>query len=157
MYEPEPCYMDHADQSEEEIPPEPMQEYYSSKYGYLTKFSFLSSEPAPNSANSTNAFAFLDELKLQFGQHQPQTYNTFLDIMKDFKALRYHSWDEEWLLTVRCSIDTAEVISKVKVLFAGYPHLIERFNAFLPPGYKIEVENIIPQKQEAVDEEPKYL
>jgi paired amphipathic helix protein Sin3a len=32
------------------------------------------------------------------------------------------------------------VIAKVKELFKGHNNLIEEFNAFLPPGYKIEVE-----------------
>uniref|UniRef100_A0A674B6G1 Paired amphipathic helix protein Sin3a n=1 Tax=Salmo trutta TaxID=8032 RepID=A0A674B6G1_SALTR len=63
-------------------------------------------------------------LKLQFG-NQPQVYNDFLDIMKEFKSQ---------------SIDTPGVISRVSQLFKGHPDLIMGFNTFLPPGYKIEVQ-----------------
>ncbi len=36
------------------------------------------------------------------------------------------------------SIDTPGVIDRVSTLFAGNPGLIQGFNTFLPPGYKIE-------------------
>lgn len=38
----------------------------------------------------------------------------------------------------RNSIDTPGVISRVSELFAGHPNLIQGFNTFLPPGYRIE-------------------
>lgn len=43
--------------------------------------------------------------------------------MKDFKS---------------ATIDTPGVIERVSTLFAGNPNLIQGFNTFLPPGYKIE-------------------
>ncbi|EDO41458.1 predicted protein, partial [Nematostella vectensis] len=70
-----------------------------------------------------DALSYLDQVKLQFG-NQPQVYNHFLDIMKEFKSQ---------------SIDTPGVISRVSSLFKGHPELIVGFNTFLPPGYKIEV------------------
>ena len=39
------------------------------------------------------------------------------------------------------SIDTPGVISRVSTLFKGHSDLIEGFNTFLPPGYKIEVQD----------------
>jgi paired amphipathic helix protein Sin3a len=36
------------------------------------------------------------------------------------------------------SIDTPGVIERVSHLFAGHPNLIQGFNTFLPPGYRIE-------------------
>lgn len=36
------------------------------------------------------------------------------------------------------SIDTPGVIGRVSELFAGHPNLIQGFNTFLPPGYRIE-------------------
>lgn len=36
------------------------------------------------------------------------------------------------------SIDTPGVIDRVSGLFTGYPELIQGFNTFLPPGYRIE-------------------
>lgn len=40
---------------------------------------------------------------------------------------------------VHChSIDTPGVIDRVSSLFAGHPELIQGFNTFLPPGYRIE-------------------
>uniref|UniRef100_A0A3P8VX01 Paired amphipathic helix protein Sin3a n=1 Tax=Cynoglossus semilaevis TaxID=244447 RepID=A0A3P8VX01_CYNSE len=69
-----------------------------------------------------DALSYLDQVKLQFG-NQPQVYNDFLDIMKEFKSQ---------------SIDTPGVINRVSQLFKGHPDLIMGFNTFLPPGYKIE-------------------
>lgn len=86
-----------------------------------------------------DALSYLDQVKYQFG-NQPQVYNDFLDIMKEFKSQ---------------SIDTPGVIARVSSLFAGHADLIVGFNTFLPPGYKIEVSgndqvsvtgpNMIPQ------------
>ncbi|XP_076811562.1 paired amphipathic helix protein Sin3a-like isoform X2 [Clavelina lepadiformis] len=70
-----------------------------------------------------DALSYLDQVKYQFG-NQPQVYNDFLDIMKEFKSQ---------------SIDTPGVIARVSHLFNGHPDLIVGFNTFLPPGYKIEV------------------
>lgn len=72
-----------------------------------------------------DALTYLDQVKLQFG-NQPQVYNDFLDIMKEFKSQ---------------SIDTPGVINRVSTLFRGHPDLIVGFNTFLPPGYKIEADN----------------
>ncbi|XP_013418836.1 paired amphipathic helix protein Sin3a isoform X2 [Lingula anatina] len=71
-----------------------------------------------------DALSYLDQVKLQFG-NQPQVYNDFLDIMKEFKSQ---------------TIDTPGVINRVSNLFRGHPDLIVGFNTFLPPGYKIEVQ-----------------
>lgn len=38
-----------------------------------------------------DALSYLDQVKLQFGS-QPQVYNDFLDIMKEFKSQRYTEW-----------------------------------------------------------------
>uniref|UniRef100_A0A8B9KC97 Paired amphipathic helix protein Sin3a n=1 Tax=Astyanax mexicanus TaxID=7994 RepID=A0A8B9KC97_ASTMX len=82
-----------------------------------------------------DALSYLDQVKLQFGS-QPQVYNDFLDIMKEFKSQ---------------SIDTPGVISRVSQLFKGHPDLIMGFNTFLPPGYKIEVQtNDLPLQSPAL-------
>uniref|UniRef100_A0A674NST4 Paired amphipathic helix protein Sin3a n=1 Tax=Takifugu rubripes TaxID=31033 RepID=A0A674NST4_TAKRU len=82
------------------------------------------SSPSQPSSSVEDALSYLDQVKLQFG-NQPQVYNDFLDIMKEFKSQ---------------SIDTPGVISRVSQLFKGHPDLIMGFNTFLPPGYKIEVQ-----------------
>ena len=77
-----------------------------------------------------DALSYLDQVKFKFG-NQPQVYNDFLDIMKEFKSQ---------------SIDTPGVIARVSCLFKGHPELIVGFNTFLPPGYKIEVQrNVLAQ------------
>jgi paired amphipathic helix protein Sin3a len=68
-------------------------------------------------------------------QERPDVYNKFLDIMKDFKSQR---WGLEALLVLTSSIDTPGVIDRVSTLFRGNPNLIQGFNTFLPPGYRIE-------------------
>ncbi|CAF0772019.1 unnamed protein product [Brachionus calyciflorus] len=71
-----------------------------------------------------DALSYLDKVKLQF-EKQPEVYNQFLDIMKEFKSQ---------------AIDTPGVINRVSTLFKGHNDLIEGFNTFLPPGYKIEIQ-----------------
>ncbi|KAK3510185.1 hypothetical protein QTP70_026780 [Hemibagrus guttatus] len=71
-----------------------------------------------------DALSFLDQVKLQF-RNQPQVYNDFLDIMKEFKSQ---------------SIGTLGVINRVSELFKGHPDLIMGFNNFTPPGCKIELQ-----------------
>ncbi|KAI9491761.1 hypothetical protein BDB00DRAFT_831346 [Zychaea mexicana] len=72
--------------------------------------------------NVKDALTYLDQVKIQFSD-QPEIYNKFLDIMKDFKSQ---------------AIDTPGVIERVSSLFRGHPSLISGFNTFLPPGYRIE-------------------
>ncbi|KAI8374728.1 uncharacterized protein BYT42DRAFT_499846 [Radiomyces spectabilis] len=72
--------------------------------------------------NVKDALSYLDQVKLKFAG-QPNVYNRFLDIMKDFKSQL---------------IDTPGVIERVSALFRGHPSLMSGFNTFLPPGYKIE-------------------
>lgn len=43
------------------------------------------------------------------------------------------------ILCLLNSIDTPGVINRVSQLFHGHPDLVLGFNAFLPPGYRIEV------------------
>ncbi|KAF3480840.1 transcriptional repressor Sin3p [Arthroderma uncinatum] len=69
-----------------------------------------------------DALSYLDQVKVRFVE-QPEVYNRFLDIMKDFKSQ---------------AIDTPGVIQRVSTLFNGHPALIQGFNTFLPPGYRIE-------------------
>ncbi|KAI5118376.1 hypothetical protein M0805_005842 [Coniferiporia weirii] len=72
--------------------------------------------------NVTDALSYLDAVKTQFVE-RPDVYNNFLDIMKDFKGQ---------------VIDTPGVIERVSSLFRGHNDLIQGFNTFLPPGYRIE-------------------
>lgn len=90
----------------------------------------MKQEPVPADSNNgfrqlkvEDALAYLEQVKSQF-LNLPSVYNQFLDIMKEFKAQ---------------TIDTAEVIRRVGVLFEGHSSLILGFNTFLPPGYKIEL------------------
>ncbi|KAJ2674385.1 Transcriptional regulatory protein sin3, partial [Coemansia spiralis] len=72
--------------------------------------------------NVSDALSYLDMVKSQFND-RPEVYNQFLEIMKEFKS---HA------------IDTPGVIERVSRLFYGSPSLIQGFNTFLPPGYRIE-------------------
>ncbi|XP_013119117.2 uncharacterized protein LOC106096081 isoform X2 [Stomoxys calcitrans] len=78
---------------------------------------------APPRLKVEDALSYLDQVKYQYAD-QPQIYNNFLDIMKEFKS--------------HC-IDTPGVIQRVSTLFKGHTELIYGFNMFLPPGYKIEI------------------
>ncbi|SCZ99390.1 BZ3500_MvSof-1268-A1-R1_Chr3-1g05987 [Microbotryum saponariae] len=65
---------------------------------------------------------YLDRVKVTFND-QAEVYDRFLTIMKEFKSQ---------------GIDTPGVIERVSTLFRGHPALIQGFNTFLPPGYRIE-------------------
>lgn len=86
--------------------------------------SYLDQVSIPDQSHETASHNFMFQVKYKFG-NQPQVYNDFLDIMKEFKSQ---------------SIDTPGVIQRVSNLFKGHPELIVGFNTFLPPGYKIEVQ-----------------
>ncbi|KAG6837451.1 hypothetical protein H0H93_008994 [Arthromyces matolae] len=81
-----------------------------------------SATPLDRPLNVTDALSYLDAVKVQFSD-QPNVYNQFLDIMKEFKNEK---------------IDTPGVIKRVSQLFNGHPSLIQGFNTFLPVGYRIE-------------------
>uniref|UniRef100_A0A8C2F2I7 Paired amphipathic helix protein Sin3b n=1 Tax=Cyprinus carpio TaxID=7962 RepID=A0A8C2F2I7_CYPCA len=87
--------------------------------------SYLCVMPHSASMNTMveDALSYLDQVKIRFG-NDPGIYNKFLDIMKEFKSQ---------------SIDTPGVINRVSQLFHGHPDLVLGFNAFLPPGYRIEI------------------
>ncbi|KAI9346076.1 hypothetical protein DFJ73DRAFT_482536 [Zopfochytrium polystomum] len=82
----------------------------------------MEQQGANRALNVDDALAYLNHVKIQF-QEQPDVYNSFLDIMKEFKSQ---------------SIDTPGVIERVSSLFHGHPELINGFNTFLPPGFRIE-------------------
>ncbi|CAJ0573789.1 unnamed protein product, partial [Mesorhabditis spiculigera] len=77
--------------------------------------------PAQSKVKVEDALSYLDQVKNQFSE-ESGTYTQFLDIMKDFKNQ---------------SIDTPGVIRRVSQLFSGRPQLIMGFNTFLPPGFKV--------------------
>nr|CAG4708643.1 unnamed protein product [Naegleria fowleri] len=78
-----------------------------------------------NSTSVQDALAYLDLVKKTYA-NEPHVYSRFLEIMKEFK---------------NHVIDTPGVIQKVSELFKNHSHLILGFNSFLPPGYKIVLEN----------------
>lgn len=69
-----------------------------------------------------DAFAYLDRVKAEFAD-QPDVYNRFLQIMREFKAN---------------AIDANGVIVRVVQLFKGHKMLIQGFNAFLPRTHHID-------------------
>ncbi|XP_075663688.1 paired amphipathic helix protein Sin3-like 2 [Castanea sativa] len=81
----------------------------------------------------TDALTYIKAVKDTF-QDQREKYDIFLEVMKDFKA-------------ERTNIDG--VIARVKELFKGHNYLIFGFNAFLPKGYEITLDNdeAAPQKK----------
>ncbi|CAH2072717.1 unnamed protein product [Thlaspi arvense] len=73
---------------------------------------------------TNDALTYLKEVKEMF-QDQRDKYDTFLEVMKDFKAQR---------------TDTSGVIARVKELFKGHNNLIFGFNTFLPKGFEITLD-----------------
>lgn len=71
-----------------------------------------------------DATTYLHMIRRRFS-HQPEVCNEFLSIVKDFKSRH---------------IDEEGVMRRVSLLFQGHPTLIQGFNGFLPPGYRIDCE-----------------
>jgi len=127
-------FTDDFPQPIETHPPEPAhQQSTMTTPGSNSSATSSGSNNNANTSSSSNQFyrlkvedalSYLDQVKLQF-ESQPHVYNHFLDIMKEFKSQ---------------TIDTPGVISRVSNLFREHTDLIEGFNTFLPPGYKIEVQ-----------------
>ena len=69
-----------------------------------------------------DALSYLEAVKVA-NAGDPQLYVRFLNIMKDFKS---------------GAIDTPGVIERISLLFAKNMYLIQGFNTFVPPGYRIE-------------------
>lgn len=69
--------------------PTPMAHESSSNAGpsnmRLPPLSYIEGQPQERQLNVTDALSYLDAVKVQF-QDQPEVYNQFLDIMKDFKS-----------------------------------------------------------------------
>ncbi|KAF3528979.1 hypothetical protein DY000_02044095 [Brassica cretica] len=88
---------------------------------------------------TNDALSYLKDVKDMF-HDQRETYDRFLEVMKDFKALR---------------IDTRGVIARVKELFKGHNHLIYGFNTFLPKEFEITLieEDEAPPKKTVEFEE----
>ncbi|KAM0834829.1 hypothetical protein ACQ4PT_063342 [Festuca glaucescens] len=90
--------------------------------------------PSPASAQkltANDALTYLKAVKDKFQDNRAK-YDEFLEVMRDFKSTR---------------IDTAGVIIRVKTLFNGYPELILGFNAFLPKGFEIKLQDLDSDKK----------
>ncbi|KAI8983510.1 hypothetical protein BDB01DRAFT_791044 [Pilobolus umbonatus] len=66
-----------------------------------------------------DALAFLDGIRQEYPNDE-EVFDTFLNIMADFKSKR---------------IGTKEVLERTTKLFGGHPSLINKFIEFLPPGH----------------------
>jgi paired amphipathic helix protein Sin3a len=65
---------------------------------------------------------------------------TLLHLSLSRHYTRDNGHQSPWRIKSNCGdrIDTPGVINRVSELFAGHPNLIQGFNTFLPPGYRIE-------------------
>ncbi|KAM5462030.1 hypothetical protein MferCBS49748_006778 [Microsporum ferrugineum] len=73
----------------------------------------------------SKAYNYLDLVKAQFID-RPDIYNTFYGILADYKNQ---------------VIDIPGVVGRVSKLFAGYPNIIQGFNTFLVPIYRIKCDS----------------
>ncbi|EPS70390.1 hypothetical protein M569_04370, partial [Genlisea aurea] len=97
----------------------------------------MSTNSKEQKLTTNQALTYLKAVKEHF-QDRKDTYDEFLEVMKDFKAQR---------------IDTSGVILRVKELFKGYRDLILGFNSFLPKGHEISLppEVDLVQKKKPVE------
>ncbi|KAM3035162.1 hypothetical protein ACUV84_028961 [Puccinellia chinampoensis] len=94
----------------------------------------MMSSPSPASAEkltTNDALTYLKAVKDKFHDNRAK-YDEFLEVLRDYKSTR---------------IDTAGVIIRVEALFNGYPELIPGFNAFLPKGFAIKLQDLDRDKK----------
>ncbi|KAL3085001.1 hypothetical protein niasHS_010070 [Heterodera schachtii] len=100
---------------------------YQQQQQPVQKIAVVQSQIQPNVKSRKlqvdDALSYLEKVRQQFS-NDPQVYNDFLEVMKEFKS---HT------------IDTNGVIRRVSQLFQAYPELIDGFNTFLPHGYEVRV------------------
>lgn len=77
------------------------------------------SKVEPKHMEIKDAVGYLEQLKRE-DEKQPELYNKFLTIMRDFRLEK---------------INTPQVLEQVTVLFRGKPWLIRNFLMFLPPEH----------------------
>ncbi|KIM37317.1 hypothetical protein M413DRAFT_277353 [Hebeloma cylindrosporum] len=78
---------------------------------------------AENRPLVNRALSLLDDIRDRF-KDNTSVVNQFLDVLRDCK---------------RDVLSIVDVMNRVSHLFAGNPDLIQRFNVFLPMGYRIDV------------------
>jgi len=83
-----------------------------------------------------DALQYVRAVKTRFIRTSPQTYEQFLEVMRDFKNARS---------------DTGEVVKRVKTLLGGHPDLLDGFNCFLPEPYKFSAEQHVKEEEEKAD------
>jgi len=76
-----------------------------------------------------DALRYLDRIK----NICPESYNEFLDIMKEYKSQK---------------LNTTATIARITDLFKEHPDLIEGFTTFLPPGYTLSKDTRADDTQE---------
>ncbi|GAA5821484.1 hypothetical protein JCM11251_004645 [Rhodosporidiobolus azoricus] len=114
QHQPSPAAQ--ASHSQSPAPPQPQQQAATAAVAAAQQ------QAAFRPLNVRDALQYLDRVKQQFA-NEYEVYDQFLTIMKDFKTQ---------------NIDTPGVIDRVSSLFRDHPSLIQGFNTFLPPGYRIE-------------------
>ena len=78
---------------------------------------------AEGESSLVDAFAYIDRVKEEFAD-RPAIHDEFVKLMIAFK-------DED--------VDTHTVIRRAVTLFRGHDELIDKFNTYLPEGYRIEL------------------
>lgn len=100
--------------------PYPYKEYYPRRYNDYQKDFIINKKK--EDLNLNDAISFLETVKTVFSE-DPSIYDSFLEVMRDYKHGK---------------IDAGGVVRAATTLFKGKPEILEGFNDFLPPEYKID-------------------
>ncbi|ELQ75222.1 Histone deacetylase complex, SIN3 component, partial [Trachipleistophora hominis] len=100
--------------------PYPYKEYYQRRYNDYQKDFIINKKK--EDLNLNDAISFLETVKTVFAD-DPSIYDSFLEVMRDYKHGK---------------IDAGGVVRAATTLFKGKPDILEGFNDFLPPEYKID-------------------
>ena len=80
-------------------------------------------ESDTEAATLDDAISYITRIKVHYSGN-PVVYNRFLEFLKEYRTNQ--------------EMDTRGYFERLTHLFIGHPALIQGFNAFLPPGYRIE-------------------
>jgi len=107
------------------------------KFERLSVGSSSSSSRAQTAVKIRDAMHYIESIKERFLEDESEVYDEFLLLMDEFKnhslVMRRSTTDPP--MKSLCSIDTMDVIKRIKILFYEHPDLTAGFNYFLPPGY----------------------
>ena len=108
------------------------------KFERLSVSSSSSTSLAQTAIKIRDAVHYIECIKERFLEDESEVYDEFLLLMDEFKnhsSVTHRLPTDPYTKLSLCSINTTDVINRIKRLFYEHPDLVAGFDYFLPPGY----------------------